>query len=120
MTQSKFMVKIHNFEVIPMRRGIVLLVALVFNGLINLYMLWDEFALLFHVFILGPVYRWVDALSWLGTAATVIIVLSSISDKPIIRHNRAIKIVGIIVVCLNIGWFLTNRIYDSIEVHQFF
>lgn len=83
-------------------------------------MLYVQLALMFHVFILTHTARWSDVLSWFGTAASVIIVLAAISDKPLTQHNRAIKLIGIVVVCLVIIAFLANRIYVVTETHQFY
>ena len=103
-----------------MRRGTLLLIALVLSGLTNVFMLYVQLALIFHVFILTHTARWSDVLSWFGTAASVIIVLAAISDKPITQHNRAIKVIGLIVVCLAIFAFIVNRIYIVTETHQFY
>lgn len=103
-----------------MRRGTLLLIALVLSGLTTVFMLYVQLALIFHVFILTHTARWSDVLSWFGTTASVIIVLAAISDKPITQHNRAIKVIGLIVVCLAILAFIVNRIYIVTETHQFY
>lgn len=102
-----------------LKRGALLSIALIISGLANLLMLWIQLALIFKIFILTHVSRWADLAGWFGTFATVIIVLSSISDKSISRHHKLIKVVGIIVVCLVIVQFLTNRIYASFQIHHF-
>lgn len=82
-------------------------------------MLWVQIQLIFKVFVLTHVSRWADIFGWFELFASVIIVLSSISDKPISRHHKFIKVVGIIVVFLTIALFLTSHIYVTVQTHKF-
>lgn len=103
-----------------LRRETSLSIALILSGLTNAFMLWVQVALIFHRAFLTHTPRWADFSGWIGTIAWVMILLSAISDKPISQHNRMIKVLGMIVVCLAIAQFLTNRIYVTVESHHFY
>lgn len=98
----------------------MLLIALILSGLVNVFLLWVQIAQIFHVYIITHTPRWADLSGWLGTFALVVIILSATSDKPINRHNRLIKLLGITVVCLAIVQFLANRVYITFETHRFY
>ena len=106
--------------VLMLRRETSLSIALILSGLTNAFMLWIQMALIFHKAFLTHTPRSVDLSGWTGAIASVMIVLSAISGKPIGQHNRMIKVLGIIVVCLSITQFLTNRIYVTVETHHFY